>query len=102
MPTTFPGFPRVVAFTVTGVPLTVTLLAQSWIWMIPDCNPNPYALGICAVGPYHSASALMVARIGGGYIALLSVLISGPILLLAWILSCRRNKDGAENRLRDK
>ena len=72
-----------VAFAVTGVPLTVNLIAQRLVWMIPDCNPNPYALGICAVGPYNLASALRVAGIGGGYIALLSVLISGPMLLRA-------------------
>ena len=41
----------------------------------------------------------MVAGIGGGYIALLSVLISGPMLLRAWLLSCRCKKCEAEGRL---
>lgn len=41
----------------------------------------------------------MVAGIGGGYIALLSALISGPMLLLAWFLSYRHKKGEAEGRL---
>lgn len=87
--TSFPRVLKMVAFAVTGVPLAVMLFAQGLIWAIPGCNPNPYALGVCAVGSYNLASALMVAGIGGGYIALLSMLVSGPLLLLAWLLSRR-------------
>ncbi|MBT2305518.1 hypothetical protein J7E70_34575 [Variovorax paradoxus] len=94
-----PRILRMVAFAVTGAPLTVMLLAQALIWVIPGCNPNPYALGVCAVGPYNMASPLMVAGIGGGYIALLSVLVSGPLLLLAWFLSRRSKKGAAANGL---
>jgi len=73
------------------------LLAQGLIWVIPGCNPNPYALGVCAVGPYNVAPALMIAGIGGGYIAVLSLLVSVPLLLLAWFLSRRRKRLAAES-----
>ena len=79
----------------TGVPLLVALIAQVLMWLIPGCNPNPYALGICSVGPYNIAAALVLLGVGGAYLAMLSVPISAPLLLVAWWLSHRARRAAA-------
>jgi hypothetical protein len=87
-----------VAFALTGVPLLLALVAQGLIWVIPGCSPNLYALGACIVGRYNIAAALMIVGIGGVYLTILSVLVSGPLLLVAWVLSRRSEKQVVASR----
>jgi hypothetical protein len=81
---------RIAAAIVVFGPLGVAVVGQGFIWLFPGCNPNPYALGECLVGSYNLAPGLMLATIGGVYIALLGVLVSVPLLIGAFWLSRRQ------------
>ena len=72
------------------VPIAVASVGQVSIWLIPGCKPNPYALGECLVGSYNLAYALMVATLGGIYVAVLALPASFLLLVVAIWLSRRR------------
>ncbi|WGT61988.1 hypothetical protein [Variovorax paradoxus] len=71
-------------------PTAVAVIGQVSIWLISGCKPNPYALGECLVGSYNLAFALMVATLGGTYVAVLALPASFLLLLAAVWLSRRR------------
>jgi len=80
-------------------PLGIALIGQVLIWMLPGCNPNPYALGECLIGSYNIASILMFATVGGIYVAVIGLLVSVPLLVGALFLSgdgdsLRRQRNG--------
>jgi len=64
-------------------PCLAALTAQVCIWVIPACNPNPYALGTCQIGSYNAAPLLLVLQLGGAYLAMcLGILVSLPTLVI--------------------
>ena len=77
------------------IPLGIALFAQLAIWMIPGCNPNPYALGECLMGSINLAPTLMLGVLGGIYIGIVTVPVA-VILMLAgiWLTKRRANKTG--------
>jgi hypothetical protein len=78
---------RIAAITVV-VPGCAAFLAQAIIWLIPNCNPNPYALGECMVGSSNLAAPLLVVALGGfGLALLLFVFFAAPLLVVSFGLS---------------
>lgn len=85
---------RVAAF-VVAIPAGVALLAQVVIWLTPGCRSNPYALGECIVAGANLAAPLLLAVLGGIYVATgLLVFITVPLLVASWILEARRRRKG--------
>lgn len=76
---------RKTAATVVAVPAGLGLLAQMTIWLIPGCNPNPYALGECVVGGSNLATPLLVIALGGfGLAFLVFVFVAVPLLVVSF------------------
>ena len=73
-------------------PIAIAVVGQVSIWMIPGCNPNPYAPGECLVGSYNLAYALIVATLGGIYVAVLALPASFLLLVAAIWLSRRERR----------
>ena len=86
---------RVAAAAVVAVPLAVAAIGQCVIWLLPDCNPNPYAIEGCLIGSHSLAAGLVLATIGGVALALLGTLLSALLLLVATWLS-RKRPSGAQ------
>ena len=79
-----PTILRKVAVWLFVAPCLAALTARVCIWVIPACNPNPYALGTCQIGPFNAAALLLVLQLGGAYLAMcLGVLVSAPMLMIA-------------------
>jgi hypothetical protein len=77
---------RVAAAAVVAVPLAVAAIGQCVIWLLPDCNPNPYAIEGCLVGSHSIAAGLVLVTTGGVVLALLGTLLSVLLLLVAtWV-----------------
>jgi hypothetical protein len=87
-----PSFLRKIAALAVFVPLVFTLVSQAIIWLIPGCNPNPYAPGQCA-GSVTLANALIFGQLGGVYVALLlGLFVSIPLLITAVVLKFLRRR----------
>lgn len=85
--------PKTLMFAAAAVvfgPLGAAVVSQGLIWLIPGCNPNPYALGKCLIGSYNLAPGLVLVTIGGIYIAVIGIVVSVPLLIWAFWLSRRQ------------
>jgi hypothetical protein len=82
-----------------ALPGVTALSAQVAIWLIPGCNPNPYAIRECMVAGVNFATPLLFALLGGGYIFLLLfavfVCIGIPAAVIAWLFDRRRRNGHA-------
>ena len=84
---------RRIAFWAVALPAASALAAQLVIWGISGCDPNPYALGECMVGKLNLAGPLLLAVLGGVYVAfVLLVVFTGPLLVVSWVLDARSRK----------
>lgn len=74
-----------------ALPLSISFACQSLIWLIPDCNPNPYSLDGCVVAGYGLAPALITGLLGGIYGAVaLGLFVSLPLFIVAMFLKRRK------------
>lgn len=80
------------------IPAAVALFAQALIWVIPGCNPNPYALGECMLAGFNIAGPLVIVGTGAFAIAVVvAVCVSLPLFFASVLLGhLRRRKLGQD------
>jgi len=86
---------RIAAFAV-GVPAVVAAVGFLAPMVIPECKPQMYGVGECMVASINLAPALLIAAFMGVYATVvLTAVVAGPLLLLAWWLDFRKHGDAA-------
>lgn len=79
------------ALVLIAIPIGVSLVSQVGIWVLPECNPNPYSLEGCIVLAHSLAAALVTGLFGGAYLAVVvGVFVSAPMLVISFIWALYR------------
>ena len=78
------------------VPVTVVAIGLLLTYIMPGCSPQMYGVGKCMVGSVDLALPIMLAVLGGIYVAAAAIaFLVAPLLLLAWWMDFMRNDDAA-------
>jgi len=93
-----PRILRKIAFLAVAVPGVLALVGDGATRLLPACHVNPYGLGECVVGGVNLAMPLLLAGLGGAYLAFASLfLIALPLYVASWVLDSRmRRKDATD------
>lgn len=72
------------------VPICISAVCRGLIWLIPDCNPNPYSLNGCLIAGYGMGPTLVFGFLGGIYVAVAGGLfVSLPLFVISMVMKRR-------------
>ena len=94
---------RKIAFLSVAVPGVCALVAEGATRFVPACHVNPYGLGECVVSGVNLAAPLLLAGLGGGYLAFASLfLIALPLYVASLVLDAQMRRKDATGGLAER